>query len=161
MDESTKEKALHLVNEIRVMTLAVSGRDAPWSAPVYFVYRDGNFYFFSNETSNHIRYAHPEKKVAASIFHDSDKIDRIFGFQMSGRIIQISDPVIHLKVVKAYVDKFNFLKKIFGPQIIENRKFFLEKFKSGLYRFAPEKVVISDNSQTSGKRREFDLSVIS
>ncbi len=160
MDTELVKKARELIYSRRVMTLAVSCDDIPWSSPVYFVFHDNGFYFFSNENSRHIQHALDNRKTGASIFHDSDVIDRIFGFQMSGTIHAVSKKVEYFSVVKAYVSKFSFLKKVFGPQILENKRFFLEKFKSQLYCFDPDRVCLSDNSKTSGKRSELDLSQI-
>ncbi|RLC25888.1 MAG: hypothetical protein DRH93_00520 [Deltaproteobacteria bacterium] len=164
MDKEMNDKARLLMNDARVMTLAVSDNDIPWSSPVYFVCHDNRFYFFSNENSRHINYAKNQKTVSASIFQDSDRIDLIFGFQMSGVLEKVSKKTLHLTVVRKYVSKFSFLKQIFGSQIIENKQFFLEKFKSHLYCFCPGDVFLSDNSQakdqTTGKRRTIELNKI-
>lgn len=164
MEKEIKDKARRLINETRVMTLAVSDKNVPWSTPVYFVFHDNKFYFFSNEKSRHIEYAKDQKIISASIFQDSDRMDRIFGFQMSGILEKVSKKILYLTIVKEYVAKFSFLKQIFGPQIIENKDFFLEKFKSQLYCFHPDIVFLSDNSQTkdktTGKRPEMDLNKI-
>ena len=158
MDKAIKDKSRHLINETRVMTLAVSNNDIPWSSPVYFVFHDNGFYFFSNENSRHIDYAKDQKVIAASVFQDSDQMDQIFGFQMSGLLEKVSKKILYLKIVKKYVAKFSFLKQIFGSQIIENKDFFLEKFKSHLYCFHPDKIFLSDNSKTTDKRAKIDLS---
>ncbi len=158
MENEIKEKITHLINETRVMTLAVSDNDIPWSSPVYFVFHDNEFYFFSNKNSMHIEYAKSKKIISASIFQDSDDMDKIFGFQMSGVMEQVSKTALYLTIVKKYVTKFSFLKKIFGPGIIENKKFFLEKFKSHLYCFDPDKIFLSDNSRTTDKRSAINLS---
>lgn len=157
MDEITREKARHLIDETRVMTLAVSDNDIPWSTPVYFVFHDNHFYFFSNENSRHIQYAKDKKTVSASIFQDSDQMDQIFGFQMSGKLEKVSKTPLYLMIVKKYVAKFSFLKQLFGPQIIENKGFFLEKFKSHLYCFYPDVIFLSDNSKATQKRTCIDL----
>jgi hypothetical protein len=160
MDETIQNKTRQLVHETRVMTLAVSDKDIPWSSPVYFVFHDNRFYFFSNENSRHIQSAKDQKVLSASIFQDSDRMDNIFGFQMSGVLETVSKMTVYLLIVKKYVTKFNFLKKIFGPQIVENKDFFLEKFKSQLYCFHPDKIFLSDNSKSTGKRSEIDLNQI-
>ncbi|MCK5838186.1 MAG: hypothetical protein KAH09_13050, partial [Desulfobacula sp.] len=118
------------------------------------------FYFFSNKKSWHIEYAKNQKIMSASIFQDSDRMDQIFGFQMSGILEKVSKKTLYLTIVRKYVTKFSFLKQIFGPQIIENKDFFLEKFKSRLYCFHPDKIFLSDNSKTTDKRSEIDLSQI-
>ncbi len=160
MEPQQKEKAKRLIHETRVMTLSVCRDDIPWSAPVYFVFHDLGFYFFSNENSRHIKDAEGMRPVSASIFQDSDQMEKIFGFQMAGRIEAISKMDEQLGIVKKYVSKFSFLKQIFGPQLIENRRFFLEKFKSRLYCFHPDRVYLSDNSATSGKRSEIALATL-
>lgn len=157
MDKETKDKAVHLTTQTRVMTLAVSRSGVPWSSPVYFVYHDHGFYFFSNEQSRHVEYAGDPGKTAASIFHDSDRIERIFGFQMAGTLKAVTRMALYLAVVKKYVAKFNFLEAAFGSQVIENTSFFLEKFKSRLYVFSPDTVFLSDNARASGKRSPIDL----
>lgn len=157
MDKQIQEKAKTLIHETRVMTLAVSFHDLPWSSPVYFVFYDKGFYFFSNEASKHIQYADNKKPVSASIFQDSDQMDMIFGFQMHGVVEKVSGMGLHMKVVKRYASKFDFLQKIFGNELVENRTFFLDKFKSHLYCFYPEKIMLSDNARTTGKRTPIDL----
>lgn len=154
-------KAHHLVYTTKVMTLAVSEKDIPWSSPVYFVFLDSKFYFFSNENSRHIKITTNNAPVAASIFHDSDDIGQIFGFQMSGIIKPVPGNVEYFRIVSKYVTKFQFLKKAFGHQVLEKKNFFLNKFKSKLYFFQPEKIILSDNSNSSGKREEFELTALS
>ena len=157
MEKKIIEKIKHLIDETRVMTIAVSNNDLPWSSPVYFVFHGNAFYFFSNENSRHIKYAQ-KKNISASIFQDSDKIDEIFGFQMLGELEKISSPNLYIKIVRKYVAKFNFLKQIFGSQILDSKNFFLEKFKSNLYCFYPDQIFLSDNSNKSNKRSKIDLS---
>lgn len=149
------------MHETRVMTLAVVDKDIPWSSPVYFVCHNNGFYFFSNEHSRHIQCAKDQNIISASIFQDSDQIDEIFGFQMSGMLERVSRLSLYLQVVKKYVTKFSFLKQVFGRQIIDNKNFFLEKFKSHLYCFQANDIFMSDNSRTTEKRIKIDLTHIS
>jgi len=160
MEKESKDKAKSLIHDTRVMTLAVSDKDLPWSAPVYFVFYDNLFYFFSNENARHICWAKDQKIISASLFKDADQMDLIFGFQMSGRIEKVSKKSLYLRVVKKYVAKFSFLKQVFSAPVIENKDFFLETFKSHLYGFRPETVFLSDNSKTTGKRSKIELSKI-
>ena len=160
VDMLISEKIRVLIQDTRVMTLAVSKKDVPWSSPVYFVFYDNRFYFFSNDASAHIQHAGDKKTVSVSIFQDSDNMDMIFGLQMSGKVEKVSGTGLYLNVVKKYVKKFDFLYKIFGPEVIRNRHFFLEKFTSSLYCFYPERIFMSDNSRTTtGSSRELDPDV--
>ena len=149
------------MNKTRVMTLAVTNKDIPWSSPVYFVCHNNRFYFFSNEHSRHIQYAEKQKIISASIFHDSDQINEIFGFQMSGMLEKVSRLSLYFTVVRKYVAKFSFLKQVFGSQIIQDKNFFLAKFKSHLYCFQPNDIFMSDNSRTTEKRVKIDLTHLS
>ena len=157
MDKEIIEKNLNLIYKTRVMTLAVSDNNIPWSSPVYFVFHNNKFYFFSNKNSRHIQYAREKKTVSASIFHDSDQLDLIYGFQMRGVVEEVSKIDLYLLIVKKYVKKFNFLLKAFGSQVIVNQNFFLEKFTSQLYCIHPDKIFLSDNSNTAKNRTEINL----
>ena len=79
---------------------------------------------------------------------------------MSGVLETVSKKALYLTIVKKYVAKFSFLRQIFGPEIIENKDFFLEKFKSQLYCFHPDIIFLSDNSKATDKRVKIDLSKI-
>ena len=43
--------ALDLINSTSTMTLATSGRESAWAAPVYYVYQERKFFFFSTACS--------------------------------------------------------------------------------------------------------------
>ncbi len=147
-----KERITYLVEKTRVMTLAVSKNDIPWSSPVYFVFYNEKFYFFSNKNAKHIQQAALLKSVSASVFHDSDNMDEIFGLQMSGILEKVTSPGRYSIIVRHYLKKFEFLKNISGGRtdIIDNGSFFKEKFKSSLYCFHPNSIILSDKA---GKTR--------
>ena len=56
-EENLRELALDLVNSVSTMTVATCGRDTAWAAPVYYVYQNGVFFFFSKPDSRHIQEA--------------------------------------------------------------------------------------------------------
>ncbi len=157
MDNKILKKIGHLITQTRVMTIAVSNDNTPWAAPVYFIFIDDMFFFFSSKTSKHITNGIDQNMIAASIFNDADCMEEIYGLQMLGRIKKISDMALHLKVIKKYVGKFDFLIQAFGTKILNNPDFFLEKFKSNLYGFSPGKVFLSDNSRPQDKRISINL----
>ncbi len=155
MGDEIKEKVRDLIMQKRVMTLAVSQNNIPWSAPVYFVWRKNAFFFFSNEFSRHIQNSN-KKTTAGSIFHDSDQMNDIYGLQMTGTIKRCASPVEYISVVKSYVRKFEFLKKAFGSDIL-SKNFFQKKFNSFLYGLYPESIFLSDNSKGSDKQIPLDM----
>ena len=112
MDKEIKAKIRNLIYKTRVMTFAVSDNNIPWSSPVYFVFHNNKFYFFSNKNSRHIQYAKDKKTISASIFHDSDQLDLIYGVQMSGNLENVSRLDLYFLIVKKYVNKFKFFYQI-------------------------------------------------
>lgn len=160
MQEIQINRLQHLLNTSRVMTLAVSDMGDSWASPVYFVYLHSRFYFFSSPLSRHIRYAADHQVVGAAVFHDSDGMTNIFGLQMSGRIQRI--PVkSSFRIIQAYIEKFDFLQTAFGSECRFDADFFLTKFKSRLYGFSPETVLLSDNQAPESRQTPIDLSRIS
>lgn len=160
MEKEIIQKVCCLINDTRVMTLAVSNKGVPWSSPVYFVCRDHQFYFFSNEMSLHVQAAAAGRPVSASIFNDSDRLDHIFGLQMAGHLERVSQKRVYLLIVKKYLAKFSFIEQAFGSQVLENKQFFMERFNSHLYCFCPDQVFLSDNSRSADKRRKIDLNTM-
>ncbi len=101
----SKEPFWNLVDSVRTMTLATAGETGPWSAPVYYLYRDKQFYFFSSPSSRHIQEGEG-RACAASIFRVHDRVDRLEGLQMSGSI-QVQKPGVRAAAAAgAYARRF-------------------------------------------------------
>ncbi|MBF0468622.1 MAG: hypothetical protein HQK61_07025 [Desulfamplus sp.] len=81
-----------LLDSLKVMTIAVPWENGVWSAPVYYLYKNRSFCFFSSPDSRHIMGARlsPDMAVAASIFMDDANFNNIRGVQMSGKINHIA-----------------------------------------------------------------------
>ncbi|MCG8566948.1 MAG: pyridoxamine 5'-phosphate oxidase family protein [Desulfobacterales bacterium] len=148
----------HLVTQPRTLVLGMDTPDGPWTAPVYFVYDRGAFYFFSNPKSRHLNPATPG--AAASIFQDADRVDKIVGLQMQGAIEPVSRTGEKFKTMAAYVKKFNFLEKKFGKQILENPQFFAEKFHARPHKFIPGEIWLSNHGRTGSGRQPVPLEVM-
>ena len=147
------DKLQHLFMATRAMTLGCCDNGSPWTAPVYFVRHQKNFYFFSNETSRHIQWS-TEKKAAASIFQDSAQMEDIFGLQMEGLIRQVKASVEWAQALSAYGDKFSFLKKQFGARLLMDPSFFKSQFNARLFCFSPQRIWLSDLGASGKGRRE-------
>ena len=52
---SATGRAVELIRDSHVMTLATASNDGPWAAPVYYYYKNRAFFFFSSEAARHIR----------------------------------------------------------------------------------------------------------
>jgi uncharacterized protein YhbP (UPF0306 family) len=83
---------LDLISHVRVMTLATAKESRPWSAPVYYLFKDKKFYFFSSPDSRHIRDGN-NQACSASIFRTHASVEKLEGLQMSGTSCNSTKPI--------------------------------------------------------------------
>lgn len=137
-----------LIDTSKVMSIAVGSDGTAWSAPVYYLFDDKGFYFFSNPKSRHIKLS-KNGLAAVSIFRDDADIKNLAGIQMSGTILKAPLNVESVRVAKRYCTLF----KISG-NAMDILGFFASKFHASLYCFEPEMVYYMDNSKGFGSREE-------
>lgn len=151
-----------LLNSLKVMTIATPWDSGVWSAPVYYLYRNRAFWFFSSPDSRHIRGAalSPDMVVAASIFMDDLEFNRLKGVQMGGQI----EAVVkcgNLTEVAAYIVKFGIPFKISsggGNGNLEDARTFIEQsYRSCFYRFVPKEIFYMDNTIHIGFKQKIIL----
>ena len=140
-----------LIETSKVMSLATWDRDGPWSAPVYYVYSDPWFYFFSNPDARHIK-GIENQESSVSIFRDDPCFSNLQGIQMSGKIQKASLDTKSIAVAKKYCSRFKIKARDAG--ILD---FFLLKFHASLYRFEPDIVYYMDNTRGFGNRKRVKL----
>ncbi len=154
--------ALTLIEESVVMTLAVTARDGPWAAPVYYVYRpaDKGFYFLSSPDSRHVREALASGSCAATIFKQTDTADdtawrNIRGLQMRGGLT----PAGGLEATRAlarYLRRFPFSRTLL-PAGGDHLTAFRQQLGVRLYRFSAATVEWTDNRIHFGYRCDLTL----
>lgn len=148
--------ARELVESRRTMVLATSG-SGPWAAPVYYLFREGRFVFFSSPKSRHIAEALATGSCAASIFRDSDDWRDIEGLQLEGRIDDLARDAASASVFAAYIARFPTVRSFFEDDPIDIGKF-SEKFRASMYAFVPARVFYLNNRAGFGSRVEVNLS---
>ena len=151
MTSATASSPLHLIQTQRTLVLGTADPD-PWCAPVYYVYQERAFFFFSSERSRHIRGALACKRCAASIFRDGDDWREIEGLQMDGRLERIQLGSKAVSVFRAYLNKFPAVRESF----LDLTRF-TQHFRTQLYAFVPEHVFYLNNQTGLDKRREIRL----
>ncbi len=153
-EQSPEELAVGLIELRRAMTLATAG-DGPWAAPVYYLFRSGRFYFISSPRSRHIAELGPGGRCAAAIYHESDDWREIEGLQMDGRVAAVGLGAEAAEAFAGYVARFPTVRGFFdGPFDLGD---LLDKFRSRLYAFEPERVFYLNNRAGFGKRIEIRL----
>ena len=105
MPNSSSRGCHELIENSKVMTIAVCDEDGAWSAPVYYVLKDHWFYFFSNPDARHIKKANNQIS-SASIFRDDPCFSNLQGIQMSGNIQKASLDAKALAIAKKYCTRF-------------------------------------------------------
>ena len=155
MTDATTALVLELLQTQKTLTLATADPQ-PWSAPVYYVYRKGRFYFFSSPNSRHVAAALVFERCAGSIFRDSDDWRAIEGLQMEGKLESTRLGAESIGAFHAYVKKFPTVKDFFAGAAFD-LSVFRERFRTQLYAFLPERIFYMNNQTGLGKRREIQL----
>lgn len=154
MTDDSQHPALRLAETQRTLVFATAD-PAPWSAPVYYLYFCGKFYFFSSAESRHVRSAISAGHCAASIYRDSDNWQDIEGLQMDGTICHVEADKEALAVLVAYVAKFPTVNDLFRePQIDLGLTGFRKLFRAELYAFNPTRVFYLNNRNGFASRRD-------
>ena len=146
MSDDIKKRASGFIESQHIMTLATSEKESPWSAPVYYIYCDNNFYFFSNPASQHITGALLNNRVAASIHFQSIGWSDIRGVQMSGTISASGLEKQSASAFNRYLKKFDFIGEIKKTVIIKDIASIESAFKVKFYKFIPETIDYQDNT---------------
>ena len=156
-DIDLTKQAIHLTDTRRTMTLATASGDIPWAAPVYYVFADSGFCFFSDPDTRHIREAMAAGRCACAIFEESDSWRQMRGLQMSGSIARVRTGPGALRIVAAYLKKFPVTKELMPSGITADLRFFKNSLHAHLFRFSPDRVLYMDNRIRLGYRKEITL----
>ena len=155
MKDTAPDLALRLIEAQRTLVLATAD-PMPWSAPVYYLYRNQRFYFFSSESSRHVTAGLASGRCAAAIFRDSDDWREIEGLQMDGSLERVRAGAEALGAFTAYVGRFPTVKSLFADTTIDLDQF-THRFRARLYAFVPKRVQYLNNQAGLGKRQEIQL----
>ena len=143
------------IHSCHIMTLATSDSKSVWTAPVYYIYLESIFYFFSKATSRHILNARVSGTAAASIHNNPQGWADIKGVQMEGVVAEAEGGEKSAQAFRTYMQRFSFVKEILSASFSGSLKSFTEQFQVRWYMFVPEKMVYLDNSVKFGFRQQF------
>ena len=151
--EGFRQAALDLIRRASTLTLATADPAGPWSAPVYYVFLESCFYFFSSAESRHIRQALDAGRAAASLYHQAEGWESIRGVQMTGAVSRVRSAKLSLKAIGLYLKRFPFVREFFPDTPAPDLAAFFSRFNARLYVFVPEEVFYTDNRFGFGTRR--------
>lgn len=150
MSNDIRKRAIEFIKSQHIMTLATSEKESPWSAPVYYIYCDNNFYFFSNPASQHITDALMTNMAAASIHFQSVGWSDIKGVQMSGTVSASGIGKQSASAFNRYLKKFDFIGEIKKSAAVRDIAYVESAFKVKFYKFIPETIDYLDNTVKFG-----------
>ena len=156
-EKTLREMAAGLIQAENTMTLATAQAQVAWAAPVYYVFSNSFFYFFSDPTCRHIVESLASGQAASAIYASGSSWQEIRGIQMSGSVKAISVGFEAIEVVRAYLKKFFFTREFFSSHEDLDLSSFTKRFRVKLYRFAPDLVYYMDNSIRFGFRESINI----
>ncbi|MDQ1336793.1 MAG: hypothetical protein QG552_3743 [Thermodesulfobacteriota bacterium] len=149
--------ARELIASQSTMALATARKGEAWAAPVYYVFYQGGFYFFSAPDSRHILESIESGQAAATIYPFVSSWKDIRGIQMSGRIKKVGPGLTAVRAVQAYIEKYPFIPEFFDPGQDLDLENFGKRFRVRFYRFRPALVYYVDNAIRFGFREAIAL----
>lgn len=155
--EELRTLAIKLILEQTTMTLATANEDIAWSAPVYYVNRGFDFYFFSDPESRHVKESLKTGQASASIYAPASSWRDIKGIQMSGRVETLPPGLEAVNVLRIYLKKYPFTEDFFDPGQKIDLGTLLKRFRVRLYRFRPTLLYYLDNSIKFSFREKIPL----
>ncbi len=97
-----------LLKNSRVMVLSFQENGELWSAPLYFIFEGGIFYFFSSKNSRHVKV----NNVSFVVYIDSPDLRKIKGVQGSGTLFELKNFSLKGKIFLKYGEKYPESKKL-------------------------------------------------
>lgn len=147
--------AVRLIHAQRTMVLGTADPGA-WTAPVYYVFHAGRFFFLSSPRSRHVIAALADGACAASIFRDSDEWREIEGLQMEG-IVEAVDPGVESeRVFELYIARFPTVRSLLDGRPVSLPSL-CAHLRAELYAFAPRRAFYLNNAAGFATRREIRL----
>ncbi|WP_027358977.1 pyridoxamine 5'-phosphate oxidase family protein [Desulforegula conservatrix] len=151
--EDIIKDAEDFAEKCHIMTLATACGNDPWAAPVYYIYYNNGFWFFSSENSRHIIDAEKNSGVAAaSVCGNPYDWSEIKGLQMKGKIRQTGITVESGIAYAKYIKNFVFVEKMLSGKQVKDVSDLEALFRVRWYVFVPDEVYYSDNSVSFGFR---------
>ena len=137
----------------KIMTLAVIWQGGAWSSPVYYLYRQKAFYFFSSPDARHIRGSQQmDGRAGASIFEDALCFDEIKGIQMNGCIEAVKVNRKGLAAAAAYLKRF-----AISHGKVDALTYIKQRYRASFYRFLPRGLIYMDNQVAMGFKKELQI----
>lgn len=149
MGADLRARVLQYLAEHQVMSLATATANDIWSAAVFYVNQDFDFFFLSAGHTRHAQNMQLNPRVAATIQEDYRDWPQIKGVQMEGEVELLAGAARQLALA-LYQEKYAFLQGA-GAQVQTALA------RVNWYRLSVRRLYFIDNSRGLGHRDEVDL----
>lgn len=146
---SVRERALALLQDHHVMTLATHDGQWPWAAAVFYAHEGLDLVFLSKPQTRHARNLAQDPRCAVTIQRDYSDWPQIKGLQAEGRCSELQGEE-RTRAIACYGERFPLVARAGGAPLAIARALSLVAW----YRFRPERLYLIDNTLGFGHRDE-------
>lgn len=146
-DPAALERALDYLGTHHVLTLAVTDRDGPWAAALFYASDGLRCYFLSDPRTRHARAVAANPRVAATIQDQPEDWTAIRGIQLEGTVRRLSGAA-RAPALARYVARFH--------RIAADPRLAAAFRRAATYELTPSRLFLVDNRRF-GQRIEVPL----
>lgn len=151
MSAALRARALALLQDHHVMTLATHDGEWPWAAAVFYAHDDLDLIFLSKPQTRHARSLAANARCAVTIQHDYSDWPQIKGIQAEGLCSALQGDERE-RAIALYGQRFPLVARAGGAPLAIARALALVQW----YRFRPQRLYVIDNTLGFGHRDELD-----
>lgn len=153
MHSDVAARVTTILDAHHVMSLATGGPDGPRAANVFYV-RDGfSLLWLSERQTQHSMAIESESRVGATVAADCSDFDDIRGLQLFGDAHRIAGAAESLRGRGLFEARFPMLRRLSArPDLKQSYE------TAALYRLAPRRIVLIDNTRGFGHKDTLDFS---
>lgn len=151
MSSALHARALALLAEHHVLTLATHDGQWPWAAAVFYAHDGLDLFFLSKPQTRHARNLAANPRCAVTIQHDYSDWPQIKGIQAEGDCTALQGAERE-RAIALYGQRFPLVARAGGAPLAIARALALVQW----YRFRPQWLYVIDNTLGFGHRDELD-----
>jgi uncharacterized protein YhbP (UPF0306 family) len=148
---AVRARALALLQEHHVMTLATYDGGRPWAAAVFYASQGLDLFFLSKPSTRHARDLARNPRCAVTIQRDYSDWPQIKGIQAEGTSIELQGAEGE-RAIALYAQRFPLVGRGGGAPMAIARAL----SQVAWYRFRPERLYVIDNALGFGHRDALD-----
>jgi uncharacterized protein YhbP (UPF0306 family) len=148
---------ISFMDGLTTMTLAMSYRDEPWAAAVYYARQGFDLIFFSSPGSRHSEVLAKNPRAAATIHGEYSTWQEIKGLQMEGMVEPITSKWALARSTAIYIKRYSFVRQFLSDPRSVSTEVATKMTKVALYIFRPHSILYINNEKGFGNRWKLEI----